>query len=385
MGIMPTIKTKIMLASTVFLMISCVERYYLDEHIESITKLVVEGYISNKSETQHIVLSRSSSPDNPEFTPYSGCTVHVVDEGDRTFDFQEATDEPGNYYGQIEEQYLFEGAKFQLFISTPDNKHYRSTQEEILPAPPIDTVYYEITTIPTSDPEISIDGVQFYLDFLASDEYGQKFRFVLEESYEYHSTWPKRAYLDETGFHYPPADYSTFICYQTQEMNQIFLLSTSNLTENTYIKYPLHFVDDHTQRLLYNYSILIKQYTLSEPAYEYWEILKENNQDIEGLFNKQPSALKSNVFQDENPEELVLGYFGVSSVVDHRIVMGPVKELSFRKVPYCAPSIPEVGYPPDPRPLYLVLVNGIVWGYAYTECFDCTLLGGSLIKPPFFE
>ncbi len=385
-------KTTTVIVFMMFLLTSCVERYYIDEHIENIPKLVVDGIVSNESDTQKIVLSKTSSTEDPEFLPYSACFVQVIDEEGNSFGFEESPDEPGHYYGHIAEDYLSEGSNFRLQISTPENKHYSSTFEKYSPSPSIDTVYYEIQSIPTSEPGELIDGAQFYLDFLASDDYGQKYLFRLEESFEYHSTWPIRAYIDETGFHASPADYSKFICYKTSELPQIFLLSTSNLTENTYIKYPLHFVDDHTQRLLYNYSLLIKQYSLSESAYEFWKILKENNQDEEGLFAKQPSVIKSNISNDDHPDEIALGYFGVSSVVTYRLILKTVEELSFRKVPYCKPIYPDAGLPIAPRPLYLVRMRNpkdpegpMVWGYSGSECFDCTLLGGTVDKPPFFD
>lgn len=366
------------------LLTSCVERYKLENHIDYIPKLVVDGLLSNNVDTQRVIISLTSSSENPEFIPYSGCSVEVTDDKENSFSFTESED-PGIYYSIITEEYFTEGSEFSLRIITPDNQYYQSTSEEYLPSPPIDSVYYKLTSKPTSDPEIFIDGIQFYLNFLASNKYARKYRYVLEETYEYHATWPMRAYLDETGFHFPPADYSKFICFMTNRLSHIYLLSTSNLIDNSFIQYPLNFVDDHTQRLLYNYSLLVKQYSLSESAYIFWETLKENNQSIEGIYAKQPSRIKGNISNENNPEEIVLGYFGVSSVTEYRIVLDPVEELSFSYVPYCDPLIPEKGYPPGPRPLYLVLVGGTIWAYADTECFNCTLSGGVLTKPSFFE
>lgn len=382
---MPAIKKTTLYVSMTILVVACIEKYRLEDHVEYIPKLVVDGILTNEADTQNIFLSVTSSTEQPEFIPFSGCRVEVSDNRGNIFSFTESAYETGNYIAIIEEEYFREGAGFSLQITTPENRRYLSTMEDFNPSPPIDSVYYEIASLPTADPETYIDGVQFYLDFIASDNYGKNYRYVLEETYEYHSTWPMRAYLDETGFHYPPTDYSKFTCYSTEELSHIFLLSTSNLEENSYIKYPLNFVDDHTQRLLYNYSLLVKQFSLSESAYIFWETLKENNQEVEGIYSKQPSLIKGNISNENDAEEIVLGYFGVSSIAEYRIVLGPVKELSFFHVPYCDPIIPEVGYPHVPRPLYLVLVDGEIWAYNSIECFDCTLLGGTVDKPPFFE
>ena len=370
---------------------SCIDRYYPEEYIESTSKLVVDGIITDESEMQKIVLSKTSSLEKQEFIPYSYCIVQVSDDKGNSFFFEEQADEPGNYYGQIEEQFLTVGSKFRLEVVTPENKRYLSSYEELLPSPDIDTVYYEIISMPTSDPEVFIDGAQFYLDFFATDEFGKNYLFRLEETYEYHSTWPIRSYFDETGFVSSPADYSKFICYKTDLIPTIFLLTTSNLVENTYIKYELNFVNDHTQQLLHHYTLYIKQYALSESAYNFWKILKENNQDIESLYAKQPQIIIGNIKNADNSGEPALGYFGVSSVVTHRLTIKKSEGLSFNEVPYCTPIWPETGFPPT-KPLYLVGMKNPKdpegpsgWGYADAECFDCTLLGGTVVKPPFFE
>lgn len=388
---MQIIKRGIILVSFLLVIVACIDRYYLDEQITPSSKLVIDATIKNDTSAQLIKLSTSSSPDNPKYVPYSNCKVIVVDDKGQEYVFEESFNQEGYYYGVIDKANLMVGAKFQLSIETPNEENYVSEFEEMLPAPEIDSLYYDLTSIPTADPLINIDGVQFYLDFYANSNFPKNYRFELSETYEYHSTWPMRSYLDENGtFVNEPADYSKFVCYGGALIPDIFILSTSNLTENKYIKFPLHFVNDHTQRLLYNYSILLKQLTLSESAYNYWDIMKSNNQEAGGLYSVQPAAVKGNVFNVDNPEVRALGYFGVSSVKELRLtIKGGIEELSFSDVPYCMAFVPEVGYPPDPRPLYLAYTKdkygNLVLGYAETECFDCTLLGGSVDKPWFFE
>lgn len=387
-------RTKVFILSTFLLVTynSCIDRFYPEDQINFVPRLVIDGIITNAAKPQEIVISRASSTKDPAFIPYSGCTVDVVDDQDRVFRFEEAIDRPGVYFASIDNQYLAHGSQFQLSVITPQNRQYSSTFEEMTSSPPIDTAYYELTTLPTSDPDYFIDGLQFYLDFMASNKYGKNYLFGLEESYEYHSTWPIRSYIDETGFVSSPADYSRFICYQTQDLADIFLLSTSNLSENTYIKYPLNFVSDHTQRLLYNYSLKITQYSISESAYAYWETLQKNNQESDGLFAKQPATVKGNIYNIDDPEEIVLGYFGVSSITTRQLLLKHIDELSFNEVPYCKAIFPDAGLPVAPRPLYLVRVKNpkdpegpLVWGYSGSECFDCTLLGGSVTKPDYFD
>ena len=70
-----------------------------------------------------------------------------------------------------------------------------------------------------------------------------------------------------------------------------------------------------------------------------------------------------------------------------------IDDLTYYSAGFCEAHIiyPELGmtWPDEPRPLYILNAwspNGEIrpaWGE--TECFDCTLLGGSLEKPDFFK
>jgi len=387
---MPIIKYKIILILIIIFFSSCIERYYLEEQIAFTPKLVIDGVISDENEVQTIIISESTSAENPKFSPYSNCIVTVADDLGNIFNFSEKDGEPGIYHGIIDEQYFYEGSLFKLSIITPDGNQYESEFEEVLPCPPVDSVYYELERKPTYTPGVTEDGLQFYINLDASGDYGNFFRWVVDETYEYHSEWPIKAFIDSNNrWQQVPVDYSHYICYKTETLNNIFTLSTKGFTENSYNEYKLHFVNDHTQRLLYKYSILIHQYAISEQAYLYFENLKKNNQEEDNLFTKQPSIVKSNICNVNNPDEDVLGFFTVASATSTRIIIDSVKDLSFDKVEYCTATVIDAFLPPSPRPLYLVKTEdnegNKAWGYANSECFDCTLKGGTTVKPDYWD
>jgi hypothetical protein len=372
---------------------SCVERYYLNEHSDLSSKIVVEALINDLEGIQKVKLSKTSSPENKEFSPLTGCSVVVTDIENNEFIFHESTVEPGTYEGIIDESFLQAGNKFRLHFSTPAGIEYESGYEELLPCPPVDSVYYEVKSVPTTDPDVDVDGVQFYIDFKAPEDYGKYYRWQIDETWEYHSTWPISVYIDEGGFHNAFND-SLFCCYKTLPVDDIFILSTSGLVENSYRKYRLHFVDDHTQKLMHQYSLLIKQYSISENAYYYWSVLDKNNQESGGLFDSQPALASSNVANIRNPGEIVLGYFGVSSVKTKRIIITDIPGLTFRDVPWCKARALKPGelafYGPEDWPVYLVyfwdpIEDARVLGISNSECFDCTLLGGTTEKPKYWD
>lgn len=369
--------------------LSCEERYYLNNIIENGNKIVVDALISDYSNKQQIILSKSSSPEEINFNPLSGCFVMISDDHGNEFYFEEDHLQPGHYNGTIEKTHFTNETNFCLKFVTSQGEEYESDFESTIPCPAIDTVYYEIENLPTADPNIQENGVQFFLDFEAPENFGRYFRIQLEETFEYHSTFPITRFIDENNvWHDLPKDYSLYTCYTTQALSQIFVLNTSGFSQNIYKKYSLHFVNDHTQRLLHGYSLLIKQYSLSETAYNFWNLLENNNSESGGIIASQPALVKGNVYNINNPKEVVLGYFGVSSVQTKRIFVPKVTELSFKNVPYCHITLPG-GPLPDERPLYYAKqylpLGYTAEGWALEACFDCTLLGGTTEKPNFWQ
>jgi hypothetical protein len=376
----------------VYMTASCIKRYYPEEQTELSSRIVVEALINDQDSIQKVKLSETSSLEELEIAPLTGCLVTITDMGNNEFRFQESSGQPGVYEGIIDESALQAGNKFRLRFSTPSGEEYESGYEELLRCPPVDSVYYEIESVLTTDPDVDLDGAQFYIDFKAPEDYGRYYRWQLDETWEYHSTWPIRMYYAGSII----KDYtdSLFCCYKTQPVDDIFILSTSGLVGNSYRKYKLHFVDDHTQKLMHKYSLLIKQYSISENTYYHWSALEKNNQESGGLFDRQPELVKSNVINTRNSGEVVLGYFGVSSMKTKRIIISDIRGLSFRDVPWCkAGKLPEhfLEYScPEEWPIYLVMIwdplkEEAVYGTAPQECFDCTLLGGTTEKPSYWD
>jgi hypothetical protein len=380
---------KYTLIATLLLTInSCIDRYYLDNIIDGSKKIVIDGAITDNCNEQIIRISYTSSTENPVFKNISNCVVKVVDLKNNTFEFKEDSNNPGNYKGIISEEYLIIGNKFQLNVLTPDKKTYKSSFEEMLPSPPVDSIYYYKEHHETAKVGEYVDGLQFYIDFNATSYFGKYYRWIVEETYEYHSTWPITTYYDPTGQdHSYLTDISRFVCYKTEKVDDINLLTTEGLTQNKYIKAKLHFVDDHSQRLMFNYSILVKQLSLSKQAYLYWSNMKKNNQETAGLFSKQPAMPKGNLYNENDSTEEVLGYFSVSSETSKRIIVEKVTDMEFSDVGFCDANVLNG---PLPKKLiffveFLSSDGTTQKGYTFQECVDCTMHGGVLDKPTFFK
>jgi hypothetical protein len=353
---------------------------------DSKQKLVVEGIIVDNCEEQVVKVSYTSSTERAKFIGVENCEVQVVDQNNTSYNFERKSGSPGTYIGSIPENILVKDNKFRLTVKTPDGKTYISSYEEMLPCPPVNNVYYLIERRETETPGEFIDGLQFYIDFNASEYYGRFYRWIIEESFEYHSTWTIGQYYDPDNVFND--DRYLFVCYKTEELNGINLLSTEGLTQNKYNKAKLHFVDDHSQRLLFNYSILVKQRSISKQAYLYFNDLKKNNQETDGLFTKQPAMPKGNIFNENDSTEVILGYFSVSSETTKRILIAGAPDLPFQNVGFCKASFSAGPLPPHTLLFFVYDIapdGSIQRGTTTQECVDCTMHGGVLEKPDFFN
>jgi len=385
---MKTINRYVFVLLPVVLMLSCVERYIPATELNFQSKLVIDGTIISGKNEQEIVISKSSQTGDPKFTSVSGCKVSVEDGKGNSFPFPESMN-VGHYLGKIDEDFLLPGARFRLHVQTLKGIEYVSSFEDLLPCPEVGNVYYELETIQTQDPKITENGLQFFIDFNGNSNSGHFYRWQLTETYEYHSKWPLDKWLDKDGNHdLLEPDYSNFVCYKTDKLSNIFVLSTDGFSQNSYSKYKLHYVKDQTQQLEYKYSLLVDQYSLTERAYNYWENLRKNNQETVDMFGKQPANVKGNIHNVNDTTDVALGYFGVSLVRSKRIMVYPIEGLSFDQALLCKAVVIDIKLPAE-RPLYFVTDFDENWntyiGLGAPACIFCTLMGGTTVKPTYWD
>lgn len=382
----------------ILLLQACVDMY-LVETANSEKSVVVDALITNDSEEQKIVLSYSTQLGAPEFIPIKNADVVVMDKAGNIFEFTEEFNERGTYIGLIPLEYLVPGNSLKISINLQnDEGEYESTFVDILPSPPIDSVYYEINNdYYAHNSDYQQKGIEFFLDVKANQEFGSYYKWVIEETYEYHSTWPLEKYWAGEIRKYNPPRYKYFTCYKTRSIPSIAIATTANLDENLYLQYPLLFVSNETQRLYHRYSLFVKQLSIDEETYYYWESIKNNNQQSGGLFDSQPQQQKGNISCITRPNEKVLGLFSAASVSAKRININNNEiqnKLVFDKNVWCEPvEMGDKHWVYSSRrstwPIYLAPTpedeSQAKDYYADPSCFDCRLNGGTLDVPVFWR
>lgn len=366
---------------------SCIIPY--DPHIDltNVNKFVVSGQVNDNDELQTVSVSKASPVGAPQYLPVSGCYVRIFDDRGNEFPMQE--NEMGIYKGRIERNYLIPGTSFKVDVLTPDGINLESDFDRMNECPEIDSVYYIWKEFPKEDPDNITNGLQFYVDLDCGKISTRFFRWEAIETWEYHVAYSKEWYYDGSVHRIVPPDSSRKTCWSTELVKNIYTLSTEDLVENKYYMFPLNFVDNHTSRLRYCYSLLINQFAMSEAAYSYWDQLRINNSELDGLYEKQPLTIIGNLHNNTNPDQKVLGFFSASSVKSRRIFVMNVKDISFDFSTFCTPE--PLGFfglreiEPDEYPAYLEGNNMGPFNIVLSQyCVDCLVLGGINIKPDFW-
>jgi hypothetical protein len=364
---------------------SCIEPFE-PEIDESRDLVVISGMISDLPGMHRVAVSRSSSYRNPEFRPLGGCLVAVYnDRGDMV---QYTDSGHGIYTADVPESFLDTGDAASLWVMTPDLKEYRSEFDRLLPCPRIDSIYVNQEIMETSDPDKNIPGIRFYLDMSGSLSESRNVLWRIQESWEYWASLigNKLWWGDRVEDYYSGG---LFRCWKELSLEKFYLGTTRNLSSNHLRQVALNFVSDETDRLSITYSILVQQQSLTPETYEYWSLVNDQVSETGGYLEKQPASVRGNIYNVNDPDEVVLGCFYASQVQEQRIFVHNTNR-SVYDVPHiqCTYEPFSVIYEWDRIEYPVFLHQQDPYSPVYTGqpyCFDCRIQGGDTIRPIYWE
>jgi hypothetical protein len=166
-------------------------------------------------------------------------------------------------------------------------------------------------------------------------------------------------------------------------------------------------IPNASEKLAHRYSILVKQYALTQDAYHFWARLKKNTQQIGTIFDTQPSAIITNLHCTSDSSRMVLGYISASTITQKRIFIDwtQVPNWYYTSGLYCKPdsacwakvSVPPQflsnGYLVPLEPINEAGACGTVTAPSFkvavmsNTCVDCRVHpgGGKTQKPAFWQ
>ncbi len=380
----------------VFFCGSCIEPY--DFEVPSTTQLlVIDASFTNELKVQEVYLSLSYGLDASEPQPVSGASVVIREEGGRVFNLVEIMagtyQTPDPVAGTV-------GLQYQLEVTT-ENATYASGFETMQAPVPIESIYGRYTTKASNSDGSVANGIQFFVDTKNEQSAYSNYRYAIEEDYEVRVPYPSLYEYAPNDQWYIKREESIAICYQNRPSNEIRVVTTSGLSANRIEQYALVFVEEYNSPLNYKYSLTLRQFSISDQAYQYYKLLKQNNESSGGFADKQKGFIAGNITNIEDPSAPVLGYFEVAGVTERYEIylptqwqadgFSPVDPLN-RSCNYNveADTIPMTDINSNPA-----LLNGkniYQLAFPFTNqvilmpinCTDCTIYG-SLTKPDFWN
>jgi hypothetical protein len=369
--------------------------------------LVIEGLLTNENTSYTVKVSKTYQEQDSELAMIKDATVSISDNsGVNTTLYNLGnglykTDSIG-FKGII-------GRTYTLKIHTSEGDDYQSDPCLMQAVPDIDKVYFEKADQLINNGSETQNGIMIYLDSKEGDN-GQYYRWDFKESWKFKVPNPKKYNYINDSVILPVVRIKEY-CWKNRSSNEVLIHSFYSGQTARIQKEPIFFIPtDKSDRLLLQYSILVRQYSISKTEYDFWNNMKQVNEDGGDIFAKQPFTVVSNIRNVNDPKERVLGYFQVSAVSQVRKNI-PFSDIAGLNLPYyhypcerieMAPA--DYPWPPLAPPLTMddIYKMFISSGYTFVEplggggsvkaqklvftmpeCADCELTGTSE-KPEFW-
>src|SRR5688572_21927206 len=258
---------------------SCLEPYEPPVMKGNVDYLVVDGFIDSNTGSASVVLTRAnvlteikdplpevnaqvSIEDNTTGTIYS-----LADQGNGRYSSSMLTPDPLGTY--------------TLHIQTENGSDYRSEPVQLKQSPAIDSVTWKPTP----------DGVEVYVNTHDASAGTRYYRWEFEETWEYNSVYESSFKRVDGLPVLRNENERIYVCWRTLLSSDILLSSSLRLTEDRISDYLINFVPQGSIKLSRTYSILVRQYALSEDAFNYWQQLQKTTESLGGLFDPQPARI----------------------------------------------------------------------------------------------
>ncbi|WP_373493377.1 DUF4249 domain-containing protein [Aquiflexum sp.] len=347
--------------------------------------LVVEGFIETGSEESILKLSRTGPiRGEEEFRVESGAMISLNAESGERWDFIEI--EPGMYSltGNFDHD-----KTYRLQILLNNNHEYLSDP-----------------LIPIESPEISDmgfnrneDGVQIYVSTQGNQE-AVHFLWGYEETWMFRPPFPSPYFYnpDTKDIEFRKPEDQVGRCWSENKVNRIVLENSGRFTNNIINQKEVVFIPNLSEKLMQRYSLNIRQMAISREAFEFWEIMRKNTEDIGGIFSPLPSLIRGNIHAVNTSHPDPIGFVSMGKSGKKRLYIN-VQELTPWQVfipDYTGCAINNDTIPPQfyelefGGPNFVPVVEVVevltILGYqgAPRRCADCTLRGSN-VRPDFWE
>ena len=316
------------------LITSCVEPLEVDLQQDD-DRLVINGMITDAPGPYYVTLTKTKAlPYTPGVLPTvtDAAVVITDDEGYTAL----LTHTNGGVYKTNEAFRGRIGRAYTLSVTTRDGKKYVSAPETLTATPDIEKVSYEVEERLILDKENQPRNV-FWLNAFADtkDPGGEKnyYRWEYEAVYQVETQpWDYCEY-NRFGTCVPAPKNCCKRCWITL-FNDIISLQTDRLVNGKDLKKQL-VVKLPINNQIFNSRVhlQVKQFSISEAAYDYLNSLKTQVGSVGNIQDPPPAYIRGNISGVNMTDKEPLGFFSASAV-KHKSIFITINELGIGLFPY---------------------------------------------------
>lgn len=273
------------------------------------------------------------------------------------------------------------GNEYRLRIRTISGKEYLSQYVKAQQTPDIDSISWERES----------RGIYIQMNTHDPNDATHYYRWEYVETWQYNSPLTSNLIYVNGIMRsrvYPAERVS--VCWTTKSSTNIAIANSTKLEKDIISRSPLIFIPNDDEKISQRYSVLVSQQALSKEAYDFYELLKKNTESIGSVFDPQPSEVTGNFTCITDPKEQVVGFLTASTISTKRIFIHTLEvkpwntryaceSYQIRKNPDSINAAISSGLLPiddlQPEPYY---------SFGLAHCVDCTVKGGTIIKPSFW-
>lgn len=356
---------------------ACLDPFTAPQRDNGFRFLVVDGAF-RPNDTTEIRLSRTVNLGSSELPPpESGALIQIENEAGQRAELSEV--EPGRY---VLPPGAVTGVRMRLLMTTQAGTRYASDFEEVLTTPAIENVGYRFD---------AVDGLEYQVTTRAQNSTPLYLRWEFVETWMYTAAF--ESVLRFENGRIEPRLQSNFLCWQTRLSKNILIGSSLGRSNGIIANQTVLKVSARDEKVRIKHSVLVRQQAISREAFEYWDQLAKNSQNLGSLFDPIPSELPGNIRCISNPDEPVLGYFTAAVTADRRAFFdaSTVPNRPAVDLPFEACRLDTIrnlaNFNSGIYEIVTALPFQLGFGFTYTidDCIDCEARGGTTKKPPFWE
>lgn len=299
--------------------------------------LVVEAKFTNIAGTNYVKLSKSNPYDYPYNVFVEEAVVYVTDEEGGMVPFMHIDNglylPEENAKGEI-------GGTYTLHIEN-EGRIYESKPVTILPPVAIDSVYFEYAEVWVAEKgkkEKSLKpGYKVLVDYVDPEGEHNFYRWSYKSEFEVHTQPWDHVDYSCIGCPRPDPKKCCSICY-IKEDRELLPVNNDRLSNGKKIVAQEVFFIPFEKYLNYKFKLQLYQYSVSEEAFNFFKVIKEQSEATGSVFDPPPSEAKGNIFNINDTEEQVLGIFDAAGAYREDVT------ITFDEIPYFKP---QFVYPDD--------------------------------------